>query len=102
MSDPTHRVRLSALALEDLVMLHRWIAQAADPKAADGYLDRIEARVMALAHYPDRGTPRDDLVPGLRTLSFERRRVIAYRVSEDAVDVLRIIDAARELTPLLR
>lgn len=95
--DPTHRVLLSALAIEDMVALHRWIAARADAGTADGYLDRVEARLAALDRFPDRGSPRDDLSSGLRTLSFERRLVIAYRVVGDAVEVLRVIDGARAL-----
>lgn len=92
-----YQVRLSALAVDDLVALHRWVAVRADRPTADAYLYRIEARVLALDTYPDRGTPRDDLVPGLRTLGFERRLVIAYRVAGHTVEILRIIDGAREL-----
>jgi len=97
----SHEVRLSELAISDLVALHRWIAAEADHAIADNYIDRIETRVAALAEFPDRGTPRDDLAPGLRTLAFERRLLIAYRVDGGTVLVLRVISAQRELAPLL-
>ncbi|MDQ0248049.1 toxin ParE1/3/4 [Sphingomonas kyeonggiensis] len=96
----SHQVRLSELAISDLVALHRWIAAEATPAIADEYIDRIETRVAALADFPDRGTPRDDLAPGLRTLSFERRLLIAYRVDGGTALVLRVISAQRELAPL--
>ncbi len=97
----SHAVRLSPLAIEDLIGLHRWIAGRADRATADAYLDRVETRIAALAIFPDRGTPRDDLAPRLRTLAFERRLIIAYRVKDAHVDVLRILGTARELAPLL-
>lgn len=81
--------------------LHRWIAAEADRATADACLDRIEVRIAALAHYPHRGTARDDLAPGLRTLAFERRLLIAYRADETHIDVLGVISGARELGPLL-
>lgn len=97
----THAVLLSPLAVQDLIALHRWIMDEADRTIADGYVDRIERKIAGLAQFPGRGTPRDDLAPGVRTLVFERRVLIAYRVEEAAVTVLRVISGQRELAPLL-
>jgi len=98
-----YTVQLSAFAIEDLVALHQWVDAEAGRATADAYLDRVEERIASLADFPGRGTPRDDLVSGLRTLTFERRLLIAYMVDPDvkAVNVLRIINAARDLGPLL-
>jgi len=96
----SHQVRLSELAISDLVALHHWITAEADAAIAGEYIDRIEIRIAALVDFPDRGTPRNDLAPGLRTLSFERRLLIAYRVDGGTVLVLRVISAQRELAPL--
>lgn len=96
----THGVALTPLAIEDLIALHRWVSDEAGPSTAAGYLDRIEARIAALAEFSGRGTPRDDLADGVRTLTFERRLVIAYRVEPGTVTVLRVIGAMRELAPL--
>ena len=98
-----YAVQLSALAIEDLVALHHWVNAEAGRATADAYLDRVEERITSLADFPGRGTPRDDLVTGLRTLTFERRLLIAYMVDPgvSTVHVLRIINAARDLEPLL-
>ena len=96
----THQVRLSALAIEDLAALRQWIEGQSDRQIADAYLARIEARLASLSDFPARGTPRDDLAPGIRTLSFERRLVIAYAVQARTVLVLRVISGQRELAPL--
>lgn len=97
----SHEVRLSRLAIDDLDSLHLWIESEADSRTADDYLGRLETRIAALAQFPNRGTPRDDLAPGLRTLSFERRIVIAYAVRGSVVMVLRVVSGARELGLLL-
>lgn len=103
MSDvpPPYAVRLTPLAIDDLIALHRWIVDSTDRAIADAYLDRVQARIESLAYHPRRGTPRDDLAIGLRTLAFERRLMIAYRVVGEHVDVLRIISAMRDLAPLM-
>lgn len=95
-------VQLSALAIEDLIALHRWVSAEANIPTADGYLARIEERIAALADFPNRGSPRDDLIAGLRTLTFERRLLIAYSVDGKIVTVQRVINALRDLAPMLQ
>ena len=93
----TYDVQLSALAIEDLIALHQWVSAEADIPTADGYLARIEERMAALSNFPHRGSPRDDLIAGLRTLTFERRLLIAYNVEGKVVTVQRVINAVRDL-----
>ncbi|RYM09630.1 type II toxin-antitoxin system RelE/ParE family toxin [Sphingobium cupriresistens] len=95
-------VQLSALAIEDLIALHQWVSAEADIPTADGYLARIEERIAALADFPHRGSSRDDLIAGLRTLTFERRLLIAYSVDGQVVTVQRVINALRDLGPAFR
>lgn len=98
----TYDVQLSALAIEDLIALQRWVSAEANIPTADGYLARIEERIAALADFPNRGSPRDDLIAGLRTLTFERRLLIAYSVDGKIVTVQRVINALRDLAPMLQ
>ena len=51
---------------------------------------------MTLATFPERGTKRDDLAPGIRTIGFERRATIAFRVGDDTVRIVRIFYAGRD------
>jgi len=61
------------------------IAARASEKVADGYIGRIVSFCQKLEKFPLRGTARDDLLPGLRTIGFERRITIAFVVASDAV-----------------
>lgn len=87
-------------ARADLFALYDWIANEAGADTAYNYTSQIEEQVAKLAYYPDRGTPRDDLVAGLRTIAYRRRTTIAYRVFETEVEILSIIHAGKELTGL--
>lgn len=82
-------------ARADLLALYDWIADRADPDTAYAYTAAIEAHADKLATFPDRGTPREDLVPGLRTTPYRGRTVIAYRVLADAVEILRLVHAGQ-------
>lgn len=95
MSKP-YRVVWRQTATDDLYRLYDWTADRADPDTAFAYTNAIDAHAADLATYPTRGTPRDDIAPGVRTLNFRGRTVISYRAGE-AVEVLRIFHAGQEL-----
>ena len=80
----------------DLYELYDWIAERADPDTAFVWTSGIEKHVAKLAEFPDRGSPRDDISPGVRTLNYRGRTVIAYLTS-DCVEILRVFHAGREL-----
>lgn len=42
------------------------------------------------------GRPRDDLFPGLRTVPFEKRAVIAYLVEAEAVVITNVFYGGRD------
>jgi toxin ParE1/3/4 len=84
--------------LEDLFM---YIAQDASIEVAERFTDAIVEQCEALSHFPNRGTPRDDIQPGLRTIAFRRAVTIAYAVEEDRVEVLGIFYRGRDYESLL-
>jgi toxin ParE1/3/4 len=79
------RVLFTASAERQMDTLHRYIADRAGEPTADRYIGRIIAFCEGLSTFPLRGSGRDDLLPGLRTIGFERRATIAFMVTADAV-----------------
>ena len=57
---------------------------------------------MSLAHVPERGTKRDDILPGLCTFGFERSTAIAYRVLKTRVEIVTIAYGGRDFESALR
>src|SRR5271169_5000549 len=78
------------LAEADLFELYRYIAGESGSEIAGAYIDRIEAACMALETFPERGTKRDDIRPGLRAIGFERRATIVFQVKKTEVVIVRI------------
>ena len=70
-----------------LIALYDWIDAQADPHTALNYTSAIEAHVNTLTTFPERGTPRNDLSPGIRTIPYRRRTIIAYRVLDGEVEI---------------
>jgi toxin ParE1/3/4 len=79
----------------DLIGLYEYIAARSGHRIAGGYIDRIEEACMSLATFPKRGKRRDDILPGLRTIGFERRVTIAFRVLRNQVEIVTIAYAGR-------
>lgn len=88
-------IDFSPEARADLIDLYDWVANAASPDTAMAYIERIEQFISGLELGPERGTRRDDIRPGLRTVGFERRLTVAFVVREQ-VTVLRIFYGGRD------
>jgi toxin ParE1/3/4 len=97
-----HSVVFRRRAEKRLIELGDYIASQAGPVIANGYLDRIYAACMALADFPERGRRRDDILPGLRTIGFERRVTIAFRVLKTRVEIVTIAYGGRDFERELR
>ena len=97
----SHRIEFSPEALADLLDPDDTIAPRAGAAVAIGYIERIERYCHSLSTFPERGTHRDDLRPGLRVIGFERRAVIAVSVADDCVTVLRVLYGGRDIESAL-
>jgi toxin ParE1/3/4 len=93
----SHGIEFSPEALGDLIDLYDYISARDGAERAIGYIDRIEECCGSLSVFPNRGTRRDDLRPGLRIPGFERRAVIALNVTADTVTILRILYGGRDV-----
>jgi toxin ParE1/3/4 len=97
-----YKVSFRPQAEADLFGLYRYIAEESGRAAAGTYIDRIEAACLALKTFPRRGTRRDDIRPGLRTIGFERRATIVFQVAETEVVIVRIFYGGQDYERILR
>jgi toxin ParE1/3/4 len=74
----------------DLVWIYDTIASAADPATAFRYIERIDQACSRLDLGSERGTKRNDIRNGLRIIGFERRVTIAFTVTAERVEILRV------------
>jgi len=92
-----YEVLFSPEAQADLLDLYEYIAERSSPERALGYIERIEEWCLGLQTFPERGTRRDDVRPGVRVTGFERRISIAFHLDAEKVTILRILYAGRML-----
>jgi plasmid stabilization system protein ParE len=57
---------------------------------------------MALQTFPERGTKRDDIRQGLRTMGFERRATIVFQVRRSEVVIIRVFYGGQDYERALR
>jgi toxin ParE1/3/4 len=81
----------------DLDAIYDYIAKASSNfEVAFNFTERLRAACFNLVDFSERGTPRDDLLPGLRTVAFERKSLIAYVVLVDDVVIVNIFHGGRD------
>jgi toxin ParE1/3/4 len=95
------QVRFAPQAERALNELFDYIASAATPEIGSRYVDEIIAHCESLATFPEQGTGRDDIRPGLRTTGFRGRVVIAFTAIDDTLVILGIFYGGRDYETLL-
>ncbi len=96
-----HRVAFAPEAKAQLVSLYEFIAARGNPAAALSFTEAIVTYCDGFAVFPRRGTRRDDLRPGLRTIAFRRRVTIAFHVGPRTVTVLGVFYAGQDVSASL-
>jgi toxin ParE1/3/4 len=91
-------VRYTRRAREDLLDI--WVhIGSQNPAAADQVYDRIEENCQLLRNHRQLGPARPEIAEEARVLVVERWLAF-YRLLDDGVQVVRIVDGARDLTRL--
>jgi toxin ParE1/3/4 len=99
---PLRKLVYSSKANEDLTDLFLWIYEARfDPYLAEQFVQRIRNRCDLIATLPHGGRPRDDLFPGLRTIAFERKAVIAYIVKDETIEIVNVFYGGRDFEAII-
>ena len=100
---PRPELRYRPAALADLEDIFRSVLRvSANPVVARRYVQRLRDRCRRITLAPQGGRPRDDLAPGLRSVPFERRVVIIYRVLGETVEIVNLFHGRRDYATLYR
>lgn len=81
----------------DLASIYDWIRERSGASTALRFADGLERYCAKFGQFPERGTRRDDLQTGLRTIGYRGTATIAFTVSTKDVVILRILYRGRSL-----
>jgi plasmid stabilization system protein ParE len=98
----SYRVVISAEARRQIEAVFDYIREAASPRVARRFTEAIVDQIAKLEDFPLRGSPRDDILPGLRTLGFRKRVTIAFVVEAAEVSILGVFYGGQDFETLLR
>jgi plasmid stabilization system protein ParE len=96
-----YRVVFRREALRQLDELYNYIADAGSPDNAARYTDAIVTYCDGFTEFPYRGTARDDIRPGLRTIGYKKRVIIAFAVLDDTVTIIGLFYGGRDYETIL-
>jgi toxin ParE1/3/4 len=85
-----YHVIFSPEAEAHLTGIYSHIAEKASPTIAARFTAAILNYCEGFETFPQRGTKRDDLRPGLRTVGFRRSVTIAFNVTPNEVTIIGI------------
>jgi toxin ParE1/3/4 len=83
----------------DLIGIWRYLASETSSEFADRQLQSLEAAAGRLADWPRTGRSREELAANLRSIVCEPH-VIFYRLTESAVQIVRVLHGRRDLPGL--
>jgi len=89
-------------ARAQLISIYRHLAGAAGPARALAFSESIVEYCESFTTFPNRGTPRNDLRPGLRTVGFRKRVTIAFTVSRTTITILGVFYGGRDFETVLK
>lgn len=96
-------VRILSSALVDLGDIHSFVlGRSGSDSVAERFVAKLLLACERIGMAPWGGTQRDDLEPGIRTWSFQRRVLIAYRIEADTVDVVALFYKGRDVEACFR
>ena len=93
------RFRLTQPAIRDIEEIADYIASQHGLEQGERWLSKLNAKFSSITQFPKMGRQRDEILPGLRSLSVDSY-LIFYTISQSGVDILRVVSGYRNLTAL--
>ncbi len=94
-----YEVIFSAEAEMQLQQIETYLAGRFYPANVERFIESLAQACVSLGIAPHRGTKRDDLIPGLRTIGFEHRVTIYFKLVENEVLIVSVLYGGRTFKP---
>lgn len=91
--------RLTEPAIRDIEQIADYIAKVAGLVQSERFLSKLEVKFAKIAQFPNLGRRRDEVLPGLRSLTIDNY-LILYMPIEQNVEIFRVISGYRDISAL--
>jgi toxin ParE1/3/4 len=95
----TAQFRLTEPAIQDIEKIADYIARQSGLDQADRFLNKLDAKFVKIAQFPNLGRQRDEILPGLRSLPMDNYLILYMAIRED-VEIFRVVSGYRDLSAL--
>ena len=95
------RFNITPAASQDMASIADDLADRVGLDSSDCFLQGVTAKIAWLTQFSSMGRRWDNLAPGIRNLNYEKY-LIFYRVNDEAVDILRVVQGSRNLEQLFQ
>lgn len=95
----TAQFRLTEPAIQDIEQIADYIARQSGLDQADRFLNKLNAKFVKIAQFPNLGRQRDEILPGLRSLTMDNYLILYMAIGQD-VEIFRVVSGYRDLSAL--
>ncbi|MBD2742303.1 type II toxin-antitoxin system RelE/ParE family toxin [Coleofasciculus sp. FACHB-1120] len=97
----TAQFRLTKPAIRDIEQIADYIARQSGLDQGDRFLNKLDAKFVKIAQFPNLGRQRDEILPGLRSLPMDNYLILYMALGQD-VEIFRVVSGYRDLSALFR
>jgi toxin ParE1/3/4 len=90
---------ISEPANQDLEMIADYLGANYGLETSEKFINGITSRCKYIAQFPSIGRSRNELSPGLRSLSYEQY-IIFYKIAEETLEIVRVASGYQDLKKL--
>ncbi|WP_373530117.1 type II toxin-antitoxin system RelE/ParE family toxin [Nostoc sp.] len=91
--------RLTKPAIQDIEQIADYIARQSGLAQSEGFLSKLDVKFAQIAQFPRFGRGRDEILPGIRSLSMENYLILYMPKGQD-VEIFRVISGYRDIKAL--
>ena len=95
----TAQFRLTEPAIQDIEQIADYIARQSGLDQADRFLNKLDAKFVKIAQFPNLGRQRDEILPGLRSLPMDNYLILYMAIGQD-VEIFRVVSGYGDLSAL--
>ncbi|QKQ73792.1 type II toxin-antitoxin system RelE/ParE family toxin [Nostoc sp. TCL240-02] len=95
----TSQFRLTKPAIQDIEQIVDYIARQSGLAQSEGFLSKLDAKFAKIAQFPGIGRLRDEILPGIRSLSIENYLILYMPIGQD-VEIFRVVSGYRDIKAL--
>lgn len=96
------KVILKQAAIDDLNAIWSYTVDAWSEKQADQYYEGIKQACLQIGNNPNAGKNYEHIVPGLLAYKFKRHFIFYKTVSENKVEVIRVLHEQMDVEQRLK